>query len=335
MILALIVGVTWRYVSQKRLVIDVNGSMQEIHTHTNTVGEALDEANIVIDPADQVSPALDSPIRSGMTIVINKPQQLVLEMGGKVTRVYTHALEPLVILAEQGIILRPGDQLFVNQRPVDWQNLPASTAIPNHLRIIHAKAFQLYDEGQLIAETVTAAADVGQLLDEYNVLLYIADDVVPPLDTPISEDMVINVTRSSPIVIRVDDRVVSSRVIATNVGEVLNRLGFGLSGQDYSIPDENALFVAGMTIEIVRVVETIEVEQESLPFETITVFDPALPPDQQQVVQEGVNGVQETRIRVRRENDLIVSRVVQFTGVAVAPIPRIIAYGNPNIPVQP
>jgi uncharacterized protein YabE (DUF348 family) len=76
------------------------------------------------------------------------------------------------------------------------------------------------------------------------------------------------------------------------------------------------------------VVETLEVEQQPIPFQTVTVRIPDLPPNEQRIIQIGAPGLQESRVRVRRENDKIVSRTVQETWTVVEPVPQIVASGR-------
>ena len=91
------------------ITIDVNGSVREVRTDAPTVQEALQDAGILIDAADKVSPPLQTRLNDNMTISVVKAHQLVLEMSGDVRRVYTHVSDPLVILTEQGIQLGTND----------------------------------------------------------------------------------------------------------------------------------------------------------------------------------------------------------------------------------
>ncbi len=315
----------WR---RKQITIEVNGAIREVRTHAHTVEDVLSEVDIYLDPADKVDPALHTPLEEEMTIVVTKAHQLVLEVDGTVRRIYTHARNPLTILAEQNIQLSAHDRLYVNHRLIEPE-AAASIAQPlTHLRVARARRFTLYEDNQLVAEGYSNMATVGELLDEYDLTLYLADQIVPLPHTPLTDGLEIKVWRSSPVTIRVDGRDVATRAIGETVSDVLNMLGMPLSGLDYSTPAENVLFVPDMTIEIVRVVETIEVEHESVAYHTLTLPDPGLPDGERRVIQEGVLGTREQRVRIRRENDRIVSRVVQDVHIVVSPIPEIVAYGS-------
>ncbi len=308
------------------ITIDVNGSVREVRTDAPTVQEALQDAGILIDAADKVSPPLQTRLNDNMTISVVKAHQLVLEMSGDVRRVYTHVSDPLVILTEQGIQLGPNDVLYVDHRPYQSSQSLSKTP-PRYLQVIRAKNYTLIDGDQpLYGQSV--AHTVGEVLDENGVTLYLADQISPLPNTPLTDGLAIVITRSTPVQISVDGQQLRTRVIGATVHDVLTMLGFPLLGFDYTIPAEDTPFSSDMEIQVVRVIEDFEVEQTPIPFEVVMVTADDLGPDEQRIIQAGVPGVQETRVRVRRENDQIVSRVVQETWTVVDPIPQIMAYGG-------
>ncbi len=320
-----------QHFSRKQIKIDLNGAVQEVRTRTETVAELLDEMNIYLDEADYITPSVDTKLRSGMTVTITRAKQLVLDNNGEIQRLYTHTSDPLVILAENDIFLSPYDQLYVNNQPINLNAMPNFTFTPTHLKVLRSKQFTIIDDGQLVADGYTTAATVGELLSNQAIILYAADQITPQPNTPLSEGLQITIKRSQPLTIQVDDQQIYTRAIGSTVEDVLIQLGFGLTGSDYTIPNAPTTFQPNMTIEIVRVVETIEIEQMPIIFQTILLPDPNLPIGERSLVQEGVLGVQESRIKIRRENNQIVSRVIQSSWVAATPIPQIMSYGTHEV----
>lgn len=327
--LAVLVGVVFYYIQQqKQITLEVNGSIRQIHTDAHTVAEVLDNHNIILDEADWITPAPHTRVKTGMTIVVIKAHQLILEVNGTIERIYTHQYHPLEILAERGVALQPNDRLYIDYRLVDPKYMPSYTHPPTYIRIIRAKYFRLYDGDSLLAEGYTTAATVGDVLDEYKVALYLADAIIPPPHAALVHQGNIRIIRSAPVLIKVDGQTLDTRTRAQTVYDVLNMLGLALSGEDYTVPAENTLFEPNMLIEIVRVVEQIEIEQVNIPYQLITYTDPTLPYAEQRVVQPGVVGLQETWYRIRRENNQEVSRVETHSWLVTVPIPEIIAYGT-------
>lgn len=325
----LVIGYGIHYVQQqKQVTLEVNGTIRQVHTEARTVAEVLNDHHIVLDEADWITPAVESTVQDGMTIVVVRAHQLALEVNGEVRRVYTHQRHPLEILTEQGVTLQPNDQLYVDYRLVDPKYMSSYTRPPDYIRVIRAKYFRLYDDATLLAEGYTTAATVGDVLDEYQVALYLADSIIPPPHAAMVHQGTIRILRSAPVFVSIDGQVVDTRVRAQTVRDVLNMLGLALSGEDYSIPAEYAPFEPNMSIEVVRVTEQIEVEQTSIPFQVITHTDPRLPYGEQRVAQAGAAGLQETWYRVRSENNQEVSRVETHRWLITVPIPEIIIYGT-------
>lgn len=313
---------------QKQITLEVNGSIQQIHSNADTVAEVLEHQSIVLDEADWVEPPPNTRIKEDMTIVIVKAHQLALEINGDVRRVYTHQQHPLEILTEQGVTLQPNDQLYIDYRLVNPQYMPSYTRPPSYIRVIRAKYFRIYDNDSLLAEGYTTAATVGDLLDEYQVALYLADTIVPSPHAALLNQSTIRILRSNPVLVTIDGQVVDTRVRARTVRDVLNTLGLALSGEDYSIPPEDSRFQPDMRIEVVRVTEQVEIEHVSISYPTILHTDSTLPYGEQIIVQAGVAGLQETWYRIRRENDQVVSRVETHRWLITVPIPEIIRYGT-------
>lgn len=327
-VIAVAVFVAETIFARSTITIDVNGNVREVRTDARTVQEALQDADILIDEADRVTPPLQTRVNDNMTITITKAHQLVLEMGGDVRRVYTHSSDPLVILTEQGIQLGSKDVLYVDHRLYQPDQSLSKTP-PRYLQVIRAKNYTLIDgehEQPLYGQSVSHT--VGEVLEENGVTLYLADQISPSPNTSLTDGLAIVITRSTPVQISVDGQQLRTRAIGATVHDVLNMLGFPLLGFDYTIPAEDTPFSPDMEIQVIRVIEDFEVEQAPIPFEVVMVSAEDLGPDEQRIIQEGVPGVQEIRVRVRRENDQIVSRVVQETWTVVDPIPQIVAYGG-------
>jgi len=159
-------------------------------------------------------------------------------------------------------------------------------------------------------------------------LLYRADRVFPAAETPVQSGMHIRVERSVPVSIYVDGHVLRTRTHRHRVGEVLADLGVLLNGQDYTVPSLDATLGDGEEVRVIRVTETVVVEQSPIPFETVWRPDENMELDTQGLLQEGAPGVLERRRRVRYENGEVVDRRVEGESVVLAPTPRVMGYGT-------
>jgi uncharacterized protein YabE (DUF348 family) len=185
----------------------------------------------------------------------------------------------------------------------------------------------LTDEGVPVT-FYTTQATVGEALLSQGILLYLGDRVSPSLGSRVLPAMRIYIERSTPVVIQTDGRTVRTRTQRPTVGGALAQEGVALMGRDYSQPPSDASIVEGMTIQVVRVRETLEIEQELIPFETRWVPDPDMRLDAQELVQSGGPGVIKSRYRVTYENGEEVSNVLEDEWVDHSPSDKIISYGT-------
>ncbi|MBZ0307337.1 MAG: ubiquitin-like domain-containing protein, partial [Anaerolineae bacterium] len=202
---------------------------------------------------------------------------------------------------------------------------PFSQNPPRVIRVIRAVTVTIQNDEAAFNLTTTAAT-VGGALKSSDLVLYVADKVNPPLDTPLSEGMTIEIIRSRPVTIFMDSRSMVTRTTAATVQVALAELGIVLSGLDYVIPHETAAFDS--TIRIVRVMETFEIVEESLPYRTLMRPDENLPLDTRMTLQIGENGLLKKRFRVRVEDGQVISRILMDSWVENAPIDEVVTYGT-------
>lgn len=165
------------------------------------------------------------------------------------------------------------------------------------------------------------------------ILLYLGDRVTPSLGSRVLPGMRVFIERSTPVAIRADGRTLYTRTQRPTVGDVLAQEGVALIGRDYSLPASNTPVAEDMTIQVVRVREALEIEQQPVPFETKWVPDPDMLLDRQQLDQSGESGVIKRRYRTTYEDGQEASRVMEDEWVDHAPSDKIIAYGT-KITVQ-
>ncbi len=314
----------WQNQPKYTITITINGHVQEFSTNADTVGAALKDAEVLIDRADRIDPVTQTQLSDGMTITVTKARQLVLDDNGNIQRIYTHESTPYRILDEQGIRLGPNDTFFVNYRPA---NLSNGRETIRHLQITRAKRYQVLEDNIVIAEGDSTADTIGTLLAELDIPLYIADQFSPGLDQIFSDQVVIHIQRSVPVIIEADGKRIHTRAVGPTINDAVNSAGFPLSGQDYTIPSPNTPLAADLTIQIMRVLETVEEQHKPLPFRTLFYPMPHLTNGQQEVIQIGTEGIQATQVRVRYENGQVVSRIVSVPWIIQPPVHQIIAYG--------
>jgi uncharacterized protein YabE (DUF348 family) len=99
-----------RYIRVERAVpvtVRESGSPPlHLYTTARTVGEALHEAGIILYLADNVRPALSSPVKPGANISVDRSISVFIEADGRTLHTRTHRFAAGDVLADMGISLQ-------------------------------------------------------------------------------------------------------------------------------------------------------------------------------------------------------------------------------------
>lgn len=325
----------------------VNGQSFPLRTHRLTVQAVLWQTGLTLKPEDSLWPPAESGLQPGQKIEITLARPVTVDDGsGARSTLLTHGQTPGDILTAAGFSPAPADDIYVDgalwnpTEPVPAtvapspgrlftlkQQVEALRPLPVLLTLHRAIPIRVDDNGQ---ETTffTTNQTVGDVLLAQNIPLYLGDAISPDLSDPLMADTIIHIKRAAPVTIEIDGRQIKTRSLLPSVGEVLAQENLVLVGQDYTLPAESTAVTPNMAVQVVRVVETLEIDKQTTDFETIWVPDHALELDVQQVSQEGKQGITKTRTRVRTENGVEVSRVEEETWLEQSPADKVVTYGT-------
>jgi 3D (Asp-Asp-Asp) domain-containing protein len=174
----------------------------------------------------------------------------------------------------------------------------------------------------------TARQTVGAALEEAGISLDSADGVVPDQQDGLVHNMRITVFRSFPLTIQDNGNTIQVQSRHTSAADVLAEAGIKLVGQDYTLPGNDALLRPNDVISVVRVTEDFLLEDEPIAYQTLWQATPELPIDSQAIVSPGVAGISRRRFRVRYENGVKVSQIVDGEWIAREPVNEVIGYGT-------
>ena len=133
---------------------------------------------------------------------------------------------------------------------------------------------------------------------------------------------------SIEIQVEVDGRTAAFPVSSgSTVQQALSAVGVQLGELDRVDPPVFTVLTQGIAIRITRIVERFEVETETMPFERQTIRNEALPEGETRLLQPGVNGEQETTLRILEEAGVEISRTPVKTTVLKPAVPEIIMVG--------
>jgi len=332
------------------LVID--GQPHQIRTHQQTVEAMLQSMDLKLYAEDIVQPPLNASLSAGDSITIQLARPVSIEVDGRILNVLTQQQSLDAIMTENELTLNRRDEIFINDNKVPPdsslpppQFVPSASANrlfaattpsgavassrPEEVQLVIQRAIlvTLHDE-QTSSTFYTTRTTIGEALAQQGITLFPEDNVTPNLDTRPTSETEIFIKRSTPVTLMADGHTIETRTQQETVGAVLAQKGIALMGQDFTHPPTDQPISTNETIEIVRVRETIEIEQDVIPFETKWIPDEALPLDRQEVRQTGAGGVIKTRSRVRYENGQEVWREIEDEWLDQEPRDHLIAYGT-------
>ncbi len=327
------------------VVVTVDGQSVSVRTHRATVADLLSDVGVDLSPQDAVFPNPAASLSPGQEIVVHRARPARVEVDGATLEVRTRARTLRRLLAEAGVYVSPYDVVEVEGRAVSDldEPLPPVELRPNGrhvgypwarwemqpLRVVVRRAVPIQvTDGKATYTIHTTAPTVGEALRREGVTLYLGDLVRPGLGSRVTAGLHVYIARSVPFSVRVDGREIRTRTRQRTVADALADLGIVVAGADIVDPPLSAEIKPNLTVSIIRVREAIEVEQDSVPFQTIWVPDDELEIDRRRVDQAGQEGLIKRRFRVVYHDDQVVSRTLEDEWVAQEPITRVIAYGR-------
>lgn len=182
----------------RAITFDLHGVQQTVYSHAPTVQDFLYEHGVSLRAEDhlyldgqRISPETPFPAaglfqRPQARVKIVRATPLTVELDGVTLRLFTSAATLADALREEGIALYPED--LVSPR----LNTPVA---PNmRVSIRRATPFSVQVDGQTLTAR-THAETVADALTELGVTVQPLDRVEPPLDTPLTDNTAITITR--------------------------------------------------------------------------------------------------------------------------------------------
>ncbi len=310
----------------RTVTVMADGALTTIATHALTVGGALKASGVQVNPQDKVEPSTWSLVSNDMIINIQRATRVQLTADGKTYSTFTAERDPAKLLSLWGLSLNTGDRLLLFGRILsEGEQLPQSTFLSLELR--RPVDISLSD-GDTVTEFKSSAQTLGEALAEQGIEVFATDRVEPIAETQLEGPISASMVHAEPLQIVMGDTVFEVRTAATTVGEALADAGIAMQELDRSQPEETQLIPADRRIRVTRVIESVHLEQKTIPFQTVWQQDPEAALGTTSVIQEGQNGLSATRVHTRYEDGVQVSQQEEGDRVIVAPIDQINGYGG-------
>ncbi|MGL4990894.1 MAG: 3D domain-containing protein [Sarcina sp.] len=182
--------------------------------------------------------------------------------------------------------------------------------------------------GEMAIETSTMMGTVQDVLDKNNIILDQKDKIVPSLESKLSKNSIINITKAQDVIVLVDGKELSIKSAEETIEDMLIAEQIILDEDDRVEPDAQTKIEDGQKVEIVRIDEELITENENIDFEVTVKKNKDLDKSVKKTVQEGEVGQKEIILKVIYENGQEVQRDIISEKITKDPIAKVIEEGT-------
>jgi 3D (Asp-Asp-Asp) domain-containing protein len=183
----------------------------------------------------------------------------------------------------------------------------------------------LIEQGKSVA-IKTGAKTVKELIEERKIIINENDQVIPGIETALTDGMSIEIKRAKSVEIIADGKNITLNTTAHLVKEVLDEAGVALGQHDKVIPGLQE--AADSQIKVIRVTNKNLTEQKDIPYEIERKPEESLYKGEQRVLQKGKPGLEKYVYEVVLEDGKEVARKLIQKIVVREPVKEVVAMGN-------
>ena len=183
-------------------------------------------------------------------------------------------------------------------------------------------------------ETYTIRDTVIDVLSENDIVLEDGASVFPSENSKISRGERIVLKNPVPVTLHLG-KMDSYDIVTTsqNVGDFLKEQGIEIDDGDIITPSIDTQIVTGLEINVKYVDTKIEYEQISIPYDTEARYNDEIFEGNQNLIQEGKDGLRVIKHEIYYENGLEVNNNIIYDNVEVQPVNKIIEIGTKKVEV--
>lgn len=179
-----------------------------------------------------------------------------------------------------------------------------------------------------VIDTATLTWTVQDVLEKNNIVLDSKDKIEPALDSKISKNEVIKITKAQNVVLLVDGKEKKFKTAEASIGDMLKAENIKYDDNDRVEPAVDSKIVKDQKIEVVRVEEEVVKETENIGFETTVKKNDKLDKSVTKTVQDGQDGEKEITAKIVYENGKEVGRHIVSEKVLKEPIAKVVEQGT-------
>lgn len=188
-----------------------------------------------------------------------------------------------------------------------------------------AKNVTIKDENETQVMS-THLYSVKEILEEKNIILEECDKVEPELESPLVNDMVINIVRAKPVQIICDGETQEVKTTAQTVQDILSQTNIALQENDKIIPGLHEQ--VNEQIQVIRVEKKQVTEKKEIAFNIDLKEDPKLYKGERRIIKKGKKGLEEHTYEVVTEDGKETIKDLINKALIKKPVNEIVAIGT-------
>lgn len=190
------------------------------------------------------------------------------------------------------------------------------------------KPISIAADGKLIQTRVLFSGTVKDILQKNQIELGKMDLVQPSLDSRVKKNTKIVVTRAFKVKVVADGTEKSIFTTPVTVKKAVSLAGFKLGAKDIIKTQAGNLVSANQKIEVIRVAEELQTENQPIPYGDERVADPTLEKGLTRTIRAGKSGIARNTIKITFYDGKEGKREVISTETVQEPQNRVIAMGS-------
>ncbi|MDP2892609.1 MAG: G5 domain-containing protein [Bacillota bacterium] len=227
----------------------------------------------------------------------------------------------------------------ISERMNMWMSWKGLTIIGGSALLAAALVVALYvglvpkynvivDDGGVISQYRTFAANVGEFIDSIDFNLQTEDVVEPSPETKMAEGLEIYIYRAFPVTIVSEDKLIEINIAKGTVEDALIKAGVSYDEDDIFNPALDALLAKGVKVEHYAVEVQVKTVEEKIAYKTIEKKDPLLQGGKTKVKQKGVTGLRSVEYKYIYKNGEYIRKIAISTEVLKKPVDKIVLVGS-------
>lgn len=186
---------------------------------------------------------------------------------------------------------------------------------------------RIFSDGKQ-TQLIIRGGTVADALKKARIALGEKDITVPSLETKITSDISVKVTRMLRVTLTADGTTSEYWVLPGTVGQTLKKINISLNSGDQVVPDLTKAVNSGDEIEVIRFSSRYIKQSEKIPFKTVRRDDNSMERGVTSTVQQGKDGLFQKTIKITLRNGKEVSREIVGEKVMRQPVNKIVAVGT-------